>query len=505
MALAAPAAARTRTSGETSLAMEVRMSRMVDGAATSAFARRLRPAGKLARRTEVTVEGLVPRALTGAVTVPVPGPVIPPSPHAEAPPTVPAAAASLAARQLITMNAVVRVAAVNAVGGADVLLTRVSELGLDARTLDSIGAGDLAAVSAGIAGQVDTVAAATAAALTSLPAGNVGDLSTYGVAVAAEGLAARLGEALAPGVSHQARLASQTTVPDQVADHGSTVMATPVFPVPTALPLLASAPEWFLPGLGAFPANRVALLRQNAEFIESYLVGANHELMRELLWREYPTDQRGTPFRRFWPRPDGAADVPPVHTWNAPLGGHLAGADRLSVLLVRGDVLRRYPGTVVTAVPATLDESGRLRPDPAQSPLLPLFGIRVDESTTAFGFEIAPEDLTAPHSAKRPAWFFVFAEHSHRIRFGFDEPQEGEVVPFDTWNDLTWPSPAVASPLPVVRGHAVAGADLPPPALAGPDGPFWNRDAADVARIALQRPFRVAIQATVLLEPMGGA
>lgn len=504
VALAAPAAARTRTSGETSLAMEVRMSRLADGIATSAFARRLRPAGKLARRTAVTVGELVPRGLVGAVTVPLPGPVIPPSPRAEAAPTMPGAAASLAARQLIMMSAVVRVAAVNAVGGAEAMLGRVGELGLDGRTVDSIGAGDLTAVSAGILGQVDAVAAATAAALADLPTGNVGELSTFGVAVAADEIAARLTEALAPGGSHHARLASQTTVPDQVVDHVSTIMAAPVFPVPTALALLETTPEWFLPGLGKFPANRVALLRQNAEFIESYLVGANHELMRELLWREYPTDQRGTPFRRFWPRPDGSADVPPVPTWTAPLGGQLAGADRLSVLLVRGDVLRRYPGTVVTAVPAAIDESGRLRPDPAASHLLPLFGIRVDESTTAFGFEIAPEDVTAEHSAKRPAWFFVFAEHSHRIRFGFDEPSEGEVVVFDTWNDLTWPSPAFASPLPVVRGHAFAGAALEPPALVGADGPFWNRDAADIARIALQRPFRVAIQATVLIDPSGG-
>ena len=26
----------------------------------------------------------------------------------------------------------------------------------------------------------------------------------------------------------------------------------------------------------------------------------NHELARELLWREYPTDQRGTYSRQFW-------------------------------------------------------------------------------------------------------------------------------------------------------------------------------------------------------------
>ena len=38
----------------------------------------------------------------------------------------------------------------------------------------------------------------------------------------------------------------------------------------------------------------------NPKFIESYMVGLNHEMGRELLWREYPTDQRGSYLRQFW-------------------------------------------------------------------------------------------------------------------------------------------------------------------------------------------------------------
>ena len=30
------------------------------------------------------------------------------------------------------------------------------------------------------------------------------------------------------------------------------------------------------------------------------MVGLNHEFARKLLWREYPTDQRGSYFRQFW-------------------------------------------------------------------------------------------------------------------------------------------------------------------------------------------------------------
>ena len=54
------------------------------------------------------------------------------------------------------------------------------------------------------------------------------------------------------------------------------------------------------PGLEQVPANTVTLLETNPEFVESFLVGLNAEMSSELLWRNYPTDQRGTFFRQFW-------------------------------------------------------------------------------------------------------------------------------------------------------------------------------------------------------------
>ena len=43
-------------------------------------------------------------------------------------------------------------------------------------------------------------------------------------------------------------------------------------------------------------------LQTNRRFVEAYMVGLNHEMGRELLWRGYPTDQRGTYFEHFWGR-----------------------------------------------------------------------------------------------------------------------------------------------------------------------------------------------------------
>jgi hypothetical protein len=508
LALAAPAAARTRTTATTTLAMEVRMSRLTDGAGTSAFARRIRPAGKLARQAGVSVNGVVSRALTGEVTIPAVAPVI-----LSTPPVNPAGLTEVvseaAASQLVVMSAMARVARVNDIAGGDALAARIDGLGLGGEVIASIGAGDVGSIASALAGQVETVTQVTSQVLEDMNTvdNEFGSVSVFGVPVEAIGIARRVSEALRPGDSHRVRLASQTFLPGRLAatTMGDEVMACPDFAVPTALALLESAPEWFLPGVGALPANRVALLQQNAPFIESYLVGMNHEMMRELLWREYPTDRRGTPFTRFWPRPDGSPDIQPIHTWTdpEPLGRRLLQGDALSVLLIRGDVLRRYPGLVVTAVrSARPDESGRLRPNPAQPALAPTFAIRVDEATTAYAFTIPTAELTTPASPEAPGWFFVFAEHSFRIRFGFDEPP---AFRFETWNDAVWPSegnnPAF---VPVVRGHAIAGLPFGPPIGVPPDAPRWDRDAADIARITLQRPFRVAIHADVLLHPAGG-
>ncbi|MCL4258882.1 MAG: hypothetical protein KJZ53_10200, partial [Anaerolineales bacterium] len=76
-------------------------------------------------------------------------------------------------------------------------------------------------------------------------------------------------------------------------------------------------------GLEHVPPNTIAGLVTNPRFIEAFMVGLNHEMSRELLWRGFPTDQRGSYFRQFWetrgrvPKPEGdaAKDVGPIHAW----------------------------------------------------------------------------------------------------------------------------------------------------------------------------------------------
>jgi hypothetical protein len=67
----------------------------------------------------------------------------------------------------------------------------------------------------------------------------------------------------------------------------------------TRLSHLALTLAGLLGGRAAARAFRSALARDRP-FLEAYMVGLNHELARELLWREFPTDQRGGYFRQFW-------------------------------------------------------------------------------------------------------------------------------------------------------------------------------------------------------------
>lgn len=122
------------------------------------------------------------------------------------------------------------------------------------------------------------------------------------------------------------------------------------------------------------PAGQAQPRGANGRFIESYLAGLNHAFAGELRWREYPTDQRGTCFRQFWDTSQFAItpeeqeqyrDIGRMHEWTGALGQNrpkrtaapAAGAGPAqqgnpAMVLIRGDLFRRYPDTIVYAVPA---------------------------------------------------------------------------------------------------------------------------------------------------------
>jgi hypothetical protein len=127
--------------------------------------------------------------------------------------------------------------------------------------------------------------------------------------------------ALDPATTISRLAAAQIRLPDRIRAEMpqpfAEVMAYPVFDMPMYAPLGALSSELLIPNVNFIQDNSVTLLETNQKFIESYMVGLNHEFARELLWREYPTDQRGSYFRQFW-------DVSSYFTGAQPASGSLA-------------------------------------------------------------------------------------------------------------------------------------------------------------------------------------
>lgn len=335
-------------------------------------------------------------------------------------------------------------------------------------------------------------------------------------------------------------------IPERIrADMAETfveAMAYPVIDLPMYKPLVDRSAELFVPNLHHIPPDSVTLLETNQPFIESYMVGLNHEFARELLWREYLTDQRGSCFRQFWDpsaKLDPAAadpealreslrDIPPIHRWRkaSGLGDHdhreTDGAvENEVVLVVRGELLKKYPTTVIYARKARWQPVSDTDPTPDKnaeraldndSPLIsPLYQAKVEPDIYFFGFDLTVEEARGdPEAANQPGWFFVFEERPGEPRFGLDVTRDG---PLQVWNDLSWNDlmPGIAD------GQHIALGSVAAPALSAtvPAGehvekePQWQEDrllkwtsnihSGELAYILFQAPVRVAIHAHEML------
>jgi hypothetical protein len=246
------------------------------------------------------------------------------------------------------------------------------------------------------------------------------------------------------------------------------VLAAPTFNDFTYELLAELNQAYFLPGAGDIPKNSMGVLQTNPEFIEAFMTGLNHEMARELRWRRYPTDRRGTYFRRFWDRrgnpnvdptnPEEMADIRPIHKWDEnDLGDNSPGDDEAQVvLLIKGELLRRYPNTDVFAAKAEEDEGDRVPALPgthvtrelaegeASNPNVdpeelkyPVFRGRLEPDITFFGFNITPDEAlyepyhldetNPPDDHPNEGWFFVLQEPPAETRFGLDVGMESDV------------------------------------------------------------------------------
>jgi hypothetical protein len=276
------------------------------------------------------------------------------------------------------------------------------------------------------------------------------------------------------------------------------VMAFPHLRYPLSRKLETIAPDVFLPGVGVLPDDFIMAVKTNPRFVEALMLGANHEMGREMLWQGLPTDQRGTPFQRFWQRLDDQDDIAFIHTWNAVPLGTQPGSGEMLVLLFRGQLLERFPNLAIYAYPIVGSEKrpGGTSPapagvDPAEMDpakmIVPVMHGHLARDITYVGFPIAPAQLDQ--------YFFIVEEHMTEPRFGFDE-RVGNGQNSDSWQDVDWVDIGVAN------GSCFGLADLQKAQAA--KRPRWDDPhAAIVADAVLQRPFRGYWRGAALETPGG--
>ena len=323
---------------------------------------------------------------------------------------------------------------------------------------------------------------------------------------------------------------------------------------PMYKPLSELSQELFLPGVGELDDEIVSILQTNPVFMNSFMSGINSAIASECLWREYPTDLRGTYSRQFWdptiaielerlirlneikradPRietltPDieeeiheKYRDIDEMHKWNnrkLDISREDASATR-TVLIIKGELFRRYPRTVVYAmrgivhttddgqnipvIPTIKDpnspEGAYLYPEKAIDAEVknPIFSGSIGSDINFFGFEIPPDEVRGNlenlNNDEDAGWFFILQDPPSEARFGADENENP--IEIDDWNHVCWGHFGLSQSNYIDIGNAMESTQLPTTEaneFVSARGVRWNTHAGNHAFITLQLPVRVA-------------
>lgn len=315
----------------------------------------------------------------------------------------------------------------------------------------------------------------------------------------------------------------------QYINNNKPIMAYPRFPIPVYDYLKEISPDYIIPNISEIEPNTITLMETNREFIESFMMGMNHEFSRELLWREFPTDMRGSYFRHFWeydndPMNDvqlgddyeayvdamlanqnARADIKEIHKWNKPLGQNEEKPGPDLVLLIKGDLLRKYPNTLVYAQKAKYKNGNPALPrelsdyDTPGNVMWPVITGTIEPDVYFFGFELSQEEANG-NRTNNPGWFFVLRERPGQVSFGLDDLGD---TPLDTtpdnWNQVTWShitgNPSTTPPYLKINGVTINLS----PSGTGPRAAQWGGSSSDMAYILYQSPILFARHASTML------
>jgi hypothetical protein len=423
-------------------------------------------------------------------------------------------------------------------------------------------------------------------------------------------------------------------------DRLETILWAPEFPKPMYEAIRDLSQDLLLPGVSTIPNNSIGLLETNRRFVEAFMCGCNHEFSTELLWRGYPTDQRGSYFRQFWdtsqyvPSEDelremltewliseyavysvndlhrevrerickryldryleqalsallgkwlanpsvsdiddlsdeqirllnlqsagweGIAKIaetelneltaelikyqrlseklkdiaPLVQWWNNRLGENGTRPVESLILVVRGDLLKRYPNACIYAIDAVpsdgadgeavpglpeylkdiKDSNGDVIQDDSERELkikeilnsvrrvFPVFRVNMPADLTFFSFPFTEE--SARGAGEALGMYFLIEEEVAQPRFGLDAPTTG---PLQRWDDLSWSHFGLGESI----GAYLDSGTLENQPTQDSSAKQWSDDdsagsessSATRAWITMQKPVRIAIHANKMI------
>lgn len=282
------------------------------------------------------------------------------------------------------------------------------------------------------------------------------------------------------------------------------IMKAPQIDLPMYKHLSDRSIDWMVPGLSNLDNNTVILMEENNKFKHSFMVGINHEMGRELVWREFPTDQRGTLFKFFWD-PVKAENPPPdikeIHTWLKALGENVPqekeGLKNCLVMVMKADLIRRYPETIIFAIKKrkgkewedvfkAMDTEDTVKENSFQV-FKSIFSAKIGADMIFLGFPFSMDDIKKD---KKFDYFFIMMEHPSLPRFGLDEKQKDALK---TWDDLSW------GQMTLNGVNYISELGNITPENPKPGDPSWGGNAANIAWITYQKPVRIIVPAKKFL------
>ncbi|HSF54099.1 MAG TPA: hypothetical protein VLA71_10120, partial [Algoriphagus sp.] len=205
-------------------------------------------------------------------------------------------------------------------------------------------------------------------------------------------------------------------------------------------------------------------------------------------------------------------DIAPIHKWkkDALLGKNNArdkeGDAEQLVFVIRGELLKKFPNTVIYAQKAFKDNKDKwfITKDLDETKFkkevrFPIYQAELPPDIKLLGFDLTIDEAAGittmtDFPGNKEGWFFIIAEVPGEPRFGMDIKFDPVDPTKFTWNDLSWENFG-AEPLPFATGK-IQPNKKDPTATKG----VWGRSSADMASIMIQRPVMVAVHASEMLD-----